>query len=86
MTQSFINTALIPLVKDKKDDITAGDNYRPIAKLMELIILDMFLHKTGNQFGLSILNILNIIDCYLVLFICVISKAFHRINHWTRYI
>ena len=57
---SFMSTVLIPIVKDKKGDITDRDNYRPIAitciasKVLELIMLDRFsdfLITTPNQFG-----------------------------------
>ena len=56
----FMDTLLIPIVKDKKGIITDGDNYRPIAitsiasKVLELLILESFYHKlvtTNNQFG-----------------------------------
>jgi len=56
----FMETVLVPIVKDKKGDITDGDNYRPIAitcvtsKVVELVILEKFLdylHTTDNQFG-----------------------------------
>ena len=59
----LISTLLIPIVKDKKGDITDGDNYRPIAitcvvsDILELILLDNVwykLHSTCNQFGLKI--------------------------------
>ena len=50
----------MPIVKDKKCDITDGNSYQPIAitsvtsKIGELIIVDKFLDKLGitcNQFG-----------------------------------
>lgn len=56
----FMDTLLIPIVKDKTGDITSGDNYRPIAltsvssKIVELIIIDKFLEQLDtscNQFG-----------------------------------
>ena len=60
LPSKFMDTLLIPIVKDKKGDITDGDNYRPIAitcvasKILELVMLDRFLDKlatTSNQFG-----------------------------------
>ena len=60
LPSKFMDTLLIPIVKDKKGNITDGDNYRPIAitcvasKVFELIILDKcsdcFI-TTDNQFG-----------------------------------
>ena len=43
---SFMDTLIIPLVKDRKGDIGSSDNYRPIAltnvvsKVLESVILD----------------------------------------------
>ena len=56
----FMDTLIIPIVKNKKGDVTDGDNYRPIAitsiasKILELIMLERFslyLVTTDNQFG-----------------------------------
>ena len=56
----FMFTLIIPLLKDKKGDITSKDNYRPIAitsifsKVMELILLSRYkdlLCTNDNQFG-----------------------------------
>ena len=53
-------TQIVPLVKDKKGDVTSKDNYRPIAltsmlsKVLELIILSKYewcLDTAPNQFG-----------------------------------
>ena len=55
-----MDTVLVPLIKDKKGNITSKDNYRPIAitcilsKLLELLILDRikgFIISRSNQFG-----------------------------------
>lgn len=60
LPSKFMDTLLIPIVKDKKGNITDGDNYRPIAitcvasKVFELIILDKcsdYFVTTDNQFG-----------------------------------
>ena len=58
---SLMDTVLIPIVKDKKGDVTDQDNYRPIAittvlsKLFESLILVKFTDElnntTCNQFG-----------------------------------
>lgn len=58
--QSFSDSTIIPLVKDKTGDITDKNNYRPIAlctmssKLLEKIILeryDSYFVTSSNQFG-----------------------------------
>ena len=60
LPKGFMSTVLIPIVKDKKGDITDRDNYRPIAitcvasKILELIVLERCsenLNTTPNQFG-----------------------------------
>ena len=60
LPEEFMYTLIIPLLKDKKGDITSKDNYRPIAitsifsKVFELILLtryDDLLHTAENQFG-----------------------------------
>ena len=60
LPQIFMDTILVPIVKNVKGDITDGDNYRPIAitciasKVVELVILDKFsalFDTTHNQFG-----------------------------------
>ena len=57
---SFMDTLIIPLVKNRKGDIGSSDNYRPIAltnvvsKVFESVILDKYkplLETTPNQFG-----------------------------------
>ena len=57
---SLMETVIVPIVKDKKGDLSAADNYRPIAitsilsKVLELLVLkrheDLF-YTTCNQFG-----------------------------------
>jgi exonuclease III len=56
----FMKTIIVPIVKDKKGDISSSDNFRPIAitcvisKVFEIIILkrhSAVLETTGNQFG-----------------------------------
>jgi len=58
--QSFMDTIIIPLIKDKKGDLGSSDNYRPIAltsaasKVLELILLDKYktvLGTSEHQFG-----------------------------------
>ena len=53
-------TCNVPLVKDKKGDLTSKDNYRPIAltciisKVIELVLLAKYgeyLYTDDNQFG-----------------------------------
>lgn len=60
LPDEFMFSLIIPLLKDKKGDITSKDNYRPIAitsifsKVMELIILTRYnnlLNTAENQFG-----------------------------------
>ena len=60
LPDSLMSTLLIPLLKDKKGDVAAKNNYRPIAitnvmsKLIEILILMKFksyLETTDNQFG-----------------------------------
>lgn len=57
---SFMDTLLVPLVKDKHGNLSDKDNYRPLAitcivsKLLEIIILNRYSDKlstTDNQFG-----------------------------------
>ena len=72
LPSKYMDTFIIPIVKDKRGDITDGDNYRPIAiisvnsKNVELIILDKFLDKLGttsNQSGFK-----NGLSCGLCIF------------------
>ena len=60
LSQNLMETTLIPILKDKKGDISSKDNYRPIAitsvisKLFEAVILYRYqdcLQTTDNQFG-----------------------------------
>jgi hypothetical protein len=60
LPEEFMFTLIIPLLKDKKGDITSKDNYRPIAittmfsKVFELLLLARYddrLHTADNQFG-----------------------------------
>ena len=60
LPKAFMYTVLVPVVKDKKNDLSDCDNYRPIAlttiisKLLEIVILKRckeFLVTTDNQFG-----------------------------------
>ena len=60
MPDKLMQSVIIPIVKNKKGDITNMDNYRPIAittvlsKILELIILSKFRHlllTKDNQFG-----------------------------------
>ena len=53
-------TLIIPILKDKKCDVTSKDNYRPIAltsiisKVLEIVILSRYcdhLASADNQFG-----------------------------------
>ena len=60
LPQEFMSTTIIPIVKDKKGDLSNCDNYRPVAltsvfsKVFELLILirysDQF-RTSSNQFG-----------------------------------
>ncbi len=58
--QSFMDTIIIPLIKDKKGDIGSSDNYRPIAltsvlsKVFESVMLEKCKSKldtTPHQYG-----------------------------------
>ncbi len=60
LPQAFMDTIITPIVKDKKDDLTDQDNYRPIAvtcvasKILEEIILDKYssvFNTSDHQFG-----------------------------------
>ena len=60
VTSPLMDTVLIPIIKDKKGDITDADNYRPIAitsvtsKIFEYVFLKRFssyLSTSDNQFG-----------------------------------
>ena len=60
LPSSFMDSIIVPLVKDKKGDITSVDNYRPLAitcvtsKIFEIILLERYsalLSTTDNQFG-----------------------------------
>jgi hypothetical protein len=60
MCSDMLKTVIVPIVKDKNEDLSSVDNYRPIAlttassKLFELIILDKLsthLQTHDNQFG-----------------------------------
>ncbi len=60
LPQEFMDSVISPIVKDKKDDLTKQDNYRPIAvtcvasKILEEIFLSKYssiLHTSDNQFG-----------------------------------
>ncbi len=57
---AFMETVIVPLVKNKTGDITDVNNYRPIAlvtvasKIFEIVLLDLlepFLSTCDNQFG-----------------------------------
>ena len=56
----FMETVIVPIIKDKKGNITDKNNYRPIAitsvtsKILEFLLLDRMrsqLSTTSNQFG-----------------------------------
>jgi hypothetical protein len=56
----FMDTVIVPLLKDKKGDISDVDNYRPIAltcvfsKIFESVLLEKYRHfltTSHNQFG-----------------------------------
>lgn len=56
----MMDTIIIPIIKDRKGDITSKDNYRPIAvttvvsKLFQGILLTMYKNcfiTSPNQFG-----------------------------------
>jgi hypothetical protein len=60
MCTDMMKTILVPIVKDKNDDLSSVDNYRPIAittassKIVELLFLDRlseYLECQDNQFG-----------------------------------
>jgi exonuclease III len=60
LPKELMDTVIVPIVKDKKADITSMDNYRPIAitcivsKILEIVLLKRcseFLYTTSNQFG-----------------------------------
>jgi retron-type reverse transcriptase len=60
LPDKLMETVIVPIVKDKKGDITLMDNYRPIAitsifsKILELLILNKHCNLLGtsdNQFG-----------------------------------
>ena len=60
LPSSFMDSIIVPLVKDKKGDITSVENYRPLAitsvasKIFEIILLERYsalLSTTDNQFG-----------------------------------
>ena len=60
LPDDFMLTHIIPIVKNKKGDITSKDNYRPIAitsvssKVFELILIARYsdyLDTSHNQFG-----------------------------------
>ena len=60
LSQQLMNTILVPIIKDKKGDVTDADNYQPIAitsvtsKLFETVFLTRFSSLLGtcdNQFG-----------------------------------
>ena len=53
--ESFMDTIIIPLVKDKKESLQSSDNYRPIAltstlsKVLETIILERYQAKLESS-------------------------------------
>ena len=60
LPSNFMLSFIVPLIKDKKGDVTSKDNYRPIAltsiisKVFEIVILNIyseFLKTAPNQFG-----------------------------------
>ena len=60
MSHTFMKTVLLPIVKDKNEDLSSVENYRPIAlttsssKILELIYLDKLsdtMECNYNQFG-----------------------------------
>lgn len=60
LPHDFMTTIIVPIVKDKKGDLTSCDNYRPVAlttimsKVFELVILERYrdiLVTSDNQFG-----------------------------------
>ena len=60
LPESMLSILIVPVIKDKADNINAKDNYRPIAlasiisKIVEMIMLDRletYLLTQPNQFG-----------------------------------
>ena len=60
VSHSFLDTIIIPLVKDKKESLESGNNYRPItitstlSKVLEMIIPERYkikLESSPHQFG-----------------------------------
>ena len=60
LPSQLLNTIIVPLVKDKRGNLTDGDNYRPLAitciasKILELLVLNRYnsmLKTSDNQFG-----------------------------------
>ena len=60
LPESFMNTTITPIIKDKNGDITCSSNYRPIAiasilsQVMEKFLLEIIQTKIvtkDNQFG-----------------------------------
>ena len=60
VSEKFMLTMIVPIVKDKKSSITVSDNYRPIAitnvasKIVEIILLTKYkenLRTRNNQVG-----------------------------------
>jgi len=60
LPSSFMQSVIVPVIKNKKASVTEQDNYRPIAiasacsKILEIIILNSFrdlLSTRNNQFG-----------------------------------
>jgi hypothetical protein len=60
MCTDMMKTVLVPIVKDKNDDLSSVDNYRPIAittassKIVELLFLErlsVYMECHDNQFG-----------------------------------
>ena len=60
LPRDFMLSAIIPIIKNKTGDVSAKNNYRPVAsvtacsKLFEIILLDIIqeqLHTCDNQFG-----------------------------------
>ena len=58
--ENMLDTIIVPLIKDKNEDLQDVNNYRPLAltsilsKLLEFLILNMYSHllkTTCNQFG-----------------------------------
>ncbi len=60
LPEAFMDTLIVPLIKDKKGDLSSTDNYRPIAltsvvsKVLELVLLERCrsnLETSQHQFG-----------------------------------